>query len=1031
MMTGKYRVVLALACGLMVQGCSGDEQVGAKRAAELGTPGRVRYSYDALGRLIQAAAADGTGVQYSYDPVGNITAIRRLAADALSLVDFAPHTGSIGSPVTIYGSGFDPVVGNNAVTFNGTAATINGATATTLSVIVPIGATSGKIAVANAQGNAISAIDYVINGVSSVPAISSFSPHLGPIGTIVTLLGSNFQSNSRDDRVLIGGQLSEVVGDATSPTSALLNVGVPNSAASGPIEVTTPFGVAVTSDEFFTLPVTVSPASVEFTGRLVVGGPALTITTTAGGNQAALVFDGHVGQQLHLVSTNGTFATGLTATVYAPSGVRVEALPLGNNLAQDFAQPLAFNGTHIIISPSASDQGSVRLSLVADPPPASIPLDGSTTVTLNPGQNARLSFTAQANTEYGLALTGVTLVPTTGAVTVTLRKVDGSSLTSCAFNTGDSCDFDPSLFAVTGTYLLDFDPGGLTAASFNAMVTTDVTGTVAIDAAPVAVTVTEPGQNARYTFSGTAGQLVTLVVTGGTYDDGNSATISNTQVIMTAQDGTFVGGNTFNLAIPGVTLDQTLPSTGTYTVLFKVAGLNTGTSNLQVKSYATGTLTMNSSTPVNLSAGQNARFNFTAQAGAEYGLAIAALTFTPNTGPPTPSLTVTLRKSDGTSLGSCAFVSNTSCDLDRSLFATTGTYLLEFNPVGFSATSFNVDVTADVTGTVSIDADPIAVPVSQPGQNATYTFSGTAGQLVSVVVTGATFDDGDPSTPTSTVVLLGAPNGTTLTGNSLNAVVTGLTLDQLLPATGTYTIMFQLGGLDTGTANLQVRSYATGALAVDGSTPMNLSAGQNGRFSFTAQAGTGYGLAITGLAFTPSTGTPALGMAVTLRKADGTSLTTCQFGASGSCDLDPVNFATTGTYLMDFDPARVNAASFTAILSTNVSGVIAIDDPSTTVAIVRPGQNARYTFSGTAGQAVAVVVNGYALDDNDPSTPPSTAAVAVITPDGVTQLAAGGVNAGSQPLTLNVTLPATGNYTVAIWPTGLDTGTVNLGVAHR
>src|SRR5262249_16242107 len=157
----------------------------------------------------------------------------------------------------------------------------------------------------------------------------------------------------------------------------------------------------------------------------------------------------------------------------------------------------------------------------------------------------------------GVALTAMTLTPSTGAMTITLRTADGTSLTSCSVSTGNSCDFDPSLFATTGTYLVDFDPGGLTAASFNAMVTTQITGTVAIDAAPVAVTVTEPGRNARYTFSGTAGQLVTLVVTGGTYDDGNPATLSTTQVIVMAPNGTVVMGGTFNLAIPGVTLDQT------------------------------------------------------------------------------------------------------------------------------------------------------------------------------------------------------------------------------------------------------------------------------------------------------------------------------------------------------------------------------------------------------------------------------------------------------------------------------------------
>src|SRR2546422_422049 len=38
----------------------------------------------------------------------------------------------------------------------------------------------------------------------------------------------------------------------------------------------------------------------------------------------------------------------------------------------------------------------------------------------------------------------------------------------------------------------------------------DVSGTIAIDGAPVTITTTTPGQNAQLTFSGTAGQRVNI-----------------------------------------------------------------------------------------------------------------------------------------------------------------------------------------------------------------------------------------------------------------------------------------------------------------------------------------------------------------------------------------------------------------------------------------------------------------------------------------------------------------------------------------
>jgi hypothetical protein len=216
-----------------------------------------------------------------------------------------------------------------------------------------------------------------------------------------------------------------------------------------------------------------------------------------------------------------------------------------------------------------------------------------------------------------------------------------------------------------------------------------------------------------------------------------------------------------------------------------------------------------------------------------------------------------------------------------------------------------------------------------------------------------------------------------------------------------------------------------GALALDGSTAVSLSAGQNGRFSFTTQAGIGYGLAVTGLSFTPSGGT----MQAVLRMADGTSLASCTFTAAGSCDFLPTLFANSGTYLLDFDPAGLNAASFNAVLSTDASGTITLDSAPTTVTIARPGQNARYSFSGTAGQLVTVVITGNTLDDGNPGTN-NTTAVAIFKPSSpnATPLRTGGFDTTDTGLTLTTTLPETGNYTILMNPSGLDIGTFKLTV---
>src|SRR5262249_45428699 len=107
-MSWRSYVVLVLVSALLtICACMSGDSNRTKLVGALEQSPQVRYQYDAVGRLIHAASVDGTSVQYTYDPAGNITAIRRLSADTLSVIDFIPRTGSIGSTVTICGSGFD------------------------------------------------------------------------------------------------------------------------------------------------------------------------------------------------------------------------------------------------------------------------------------------------------------------------------------------------------------------------------------------------------------------------------------------------------------------------------------------------------------------------------------------------------------------------------------------------------------------------------------------------------------------------------------------------------------------------------------------------------------------------------------------------------------------------------------------------------------------------------------------------------------------------------------------------------------
>src|SRR5437762_8543201 len=133
--------------------------------------------------------------------------------------------------------------------------------------------------------------------------------------------------------------------------------------------------------------------------------------------------------------------------------------------------------------------------------------------------------------------------------------------------------------------------------------------------------------------------------------------------------------------------------------------------------------------------------------------------------------------------------------------ATAATYTLLVGNTGASTGNAMVtlyDVT-DWTGTIVAGdpSQPVSVPISQAGQNATLTFAGVAGHRVSLDMTSTIGGLG-----VCTGVTVVKPNGDPLISNPCVTNQGAFVEPQSLSADGTYTIRIDPSGSATGTMTL-------------------------------------------------------------------------------------------------------------------------------------------------------------------------------------------------------------------------------------
>jgi len=492
-----------------------------------------------------------------------------------------------------------------------------------------------------------------------------------------------------------------------------------------------------------------------------------------------------------------------------------------------------------------------------------------------------------------------------------------------------------------------------------------------------------------YAFDGTAGEKVSLAVTG--IDDGNNG--CNTTGSIVSSDGVNIAKS--DVACGGtLSLNNiTLPKDDTYTTILDAGQHQVTTSNFILTTPATGTIPLNTPTTVPTTyPGQSIAYTFSGTAGEKINLAITNVVYAGRIW----GLAFNVNNPDGTQLYGGNVGTNPV--LTNQVLPQDGTYTVFLIPSDAG--------TVSATFTLSQNSAPIVLPlktptvatITSPGQTATLTFSGTAGEVVNLITSNITYSgrtwllNFNITNPDGSQFF----NGTVGTSPALT--------NQTLPQDGTYTISLTPYN-DIGTGGVTFTLTQNGAPEADVTLPLNTptvatitNPGQTSSLTFNGTAGE-----VVNLVASNSTYTGASWMfGFTITNPDGS-----QF-FNGTIGTNPVLanqiLSQDGVYTVSITSNDTGTGSVTFLLTNNPASVTLPLNTPTVATITYPGQTASLTFSGTAGEVV-----NFVTDTNAYSGASWRIGYIIKNPDG-SEFFNGSV--GTSPILTNQTLHQNGTYTV-------------------
>lgn len=281
----------------------------------------VSASTTQLKVLVPAGAASGSIVVI----VNDVSVTSNETFEVLKspiIQSFSPEFGTPGNTVTITGANFGSTPTENIVKFSGVTASITSASQTQLTVIVPNGASTGKISLTVKERSFTTTADFQVR----IPSITNFTPSMAAPGAVVLINGTNFNEVASQNNVSFNGTSAQV----TEATVSQLSVIVPNAAlGAGTIAIEIAASKAVSSSDFTVVPIpsiaTIDPLSGLPAASTGFSGTPITITGTG--------FNPNVSD--NVVKFNGTVATVTDASttmlkILIPAGATTGKITLGS-----------------------------------------------------------------------------------------------------------------------------------------------------------------------------------------------------------------------------------------------------------------------------------------------------------------------------------------------------------------------------------------------------------------------------------------------------------------------------------------------------------------------------------------------------------------------------------------------------------------------------------------------------------------------------------------------------------------------------